>query len=348
MDRPTSPRTVAPVSTDRVSADGASSEGVSADGVGSGEEIEEAGDGAAENRRTVVVALVSNLGVALAKFVGFVVTGSVALLAEALHSLADTGNQALLLVGAKRASREPSARHPFGHGREHYFWAFIVGLVLFGLGGVVSIIEGTRKLVGGEHGIERPAVALVLIGVGAVFEGISLRTGLRAARTQFGREVGLWSGLRRSRDADVTVVVFEDTGALLGLALAAGGIVLSVVTGNAVFDAIATISIGLLLCVIAMILTIEMHSLLVGEPATRIDTQTLRDVMEGVDGVERIVELRTEHIGPRDLLVCAKLELDHALAFEQVVDLLDEVERRIVVALPVTFACFLEPDTAST
>ena len=294
----------------------------------------------------MLVALASNLGVAVAKFFGFLVTGSVALLAEALHSLADTGNQALLLVGARRAAREPSEKHPFGHGREHYFWAFIVGLVLFGLGGVVSIIEGTRKLIGGEHGIDRPAVALVLIGVGAVLEGISLRTGLRSARAEMGREIGLWTGLRRSRDADVTVVVFEDTGALIGLALAATGIVLSVVTGNAVFDAIATISIGVLLCVIAVVLTIEMHSLLVGEPATRVDTRRLREIMDGVDGVERIVELRTEHIGPSDLLVCAKLELDHSLAFDQVVAVLDEVERQIIASVPSTFACYLEPDTA--
>lgn len=298
----------------------------------------------AHGRHAVLTAMVSNMGVALGKLVGFLLTGSVALLAESLHSVADTGNQVLLLLGAHRARRGSSPRHPFGRGREQYFWAFVVGLVLFGMGGVVSITEGVRKLSAGDHGVDRPGVALVLIGFGALLEGWSLRVGYRAARATLPTDVGLWRGLRRSRNPEVTIVVFEDTGALLGLALAAAGIVATMVTGNAVFDAAATVAIGLLLCGIASVLAVEMHALLIGEPASRPDHDRIERAIAETAGVGQILNLRTEHIGPDDLLVCMKLELDETLDLDGAIDTIDRVEAAVHAAVPATLVCYVEPD----
>ncbi len=297
-----------------------------------------------DSRRAVLAAMSANAGVAVAKAVGFLLTGSVALLAEALHSVADTGNQGLLLLGARRAKAGSSSEHPFGRGREQYFWAFVVGLVLFGMGGVVSIVEGVRKLVDGGHGVDRPAVALVLIAVGAVLEGWSLRTGLRVARSELPAGRSLWQGLRSSRDPDVTIVVFEDTGALAGLALAAAGITVTAITGNGVFDAAATVGIGLLLCVISAVLAVEMHALLIGKPADPIDLDLLVSTITSTDGVQRILNLRTEHIGPHDLLVCAKLELSDGIGLDRAVAVINDVEGRVHAAVPDTLVCYLEPD----
>lgn len=295
-------------------------------------------------RRAVVAALFANGGVALAKVAGFAVTGSTALLAESLHSMADTGNQVLLLFGEHRARGGVSPRHPFGRGRENYFWAFLVGLLLFGMGGVVSLVEGIRKLVSGGHGVDHATVALVLIGVGVVLEGASLRVGSRAARATLPAGAGLWSGLRRSRNPEVTIVVFEDTGALLGLALAAGGIVATIVTGDAVYDSVATVAIGLLLCVIAALLAVQMHALLVGEPATKPDRELIVQAITATAGVRRILNLRTEHIGPDDLLVCTKLEIDPGLALAEAIAVINAVESAIHRAVPVTLVCYVEPD----
>ena len=292
--------------------------------------------------RPVLAALAANLGVFAAKVIGFLITGSAALLAESLHSLADTGNQALLLWGARRAGVGPSSDHPFGRGREHYFWAFIVGLVLFGVGGVTSIIEGTRKLADATHGVDRPATALVLIGVSAAFEASSFAVGARSARRRLATDVGLWAGLRASRDADLTIVVFEDSGALVGLALAAVGIAISAVTGSGFYDAVATIGIGVLLCAIAVVLAIEMHARLIGEPASDEDLDRLQQAIGSVAGVRSILNLRTEHIGPDDLLVCAKVEFDEPL--DRVIELIDVIEANIHEAVPATLTCYIEPD----
>ena len=290
----------------------------------------------------MLAALAANLGVFAAKVVGFLITGSVALLAESLHSFADTGNQALLLWGARRARVGPSSDHPFGRGREHYFWAFIVGLVLFGVGGVTAIVEGARKLVDATHGVDRPGVALVLIAVSALFEGSSFLVGSRNARRRLAPNVGLWAGLRASRDADLTIVVFEDSGALVGLALAAVGIAISAATGSGFYDAIATIGIGVLLCAIAAVLAVEMHALLIGEPASDVDLDRLRPAITSVAGVRSILNLRTEHIGPDDLLVCAKVEFDGPL--DRVIELIDEIETQVHAAVPATLTCYIEPD----
>lgn len=296
------------------------------------------------SRRAVLTAMVSNLGVVVAKFIGFLITGSIALLAESLHSLADTGNQGLLLLGARRASQGASEDHPFGRGREHYFWAFVVGLVLFGMGGVVSIIEGVRKLLGGNHGVNRPWIALALIGVGFLLESWSLRTGYKVARSHVRGDDSLWRGLRESRDPDVTIVIFEDTGALVGLGLAAAGIVATMITGDGVYDAAATVAIGVLLCVISAFLARDMHALLIGEPASSHDLRAIRDEIATTPGVKHVINLRTEHIGPNDLLVCAKIEFDADVDLEFGIDVIEAIERRVHTAVPTTLVCYIEPD----
>ncbi len=311
----------------------------------SGEDDERGGARPRANRganRAVVVALGANFGVFAAKVVGFVLTGSVALLAETLHSIADTGNQLLLLLGARRAAVGPSPDHPFGRGREHYFWAFIVGLVLFGVGGVTSIVEGVRKFVDATHGVDHPMTALVLVGISLLFEAASLFVGARRARQKLPPGVGLWHGLRASRDADLTIVVFEDSGALVGLAMAAVGISLSAATGSGLPDAVATIGIGVLLCSISVVLAIEMHALLVGEPASESDLTRLSQAITGTSGVVSILNLRTEHIGPEDLLICAKVEF--AEPYDDLVERIDEIERRVHAAVPATLTCYVEPD----
>lgn len=292
--------------------------------------------------RAVVIALGANLGVFAAKVLGFLITGSTALFAESLHSLADTGNQFLLLLGARRASVSPSDDHPFGRGREHYFWAFIVGLVLFGVGGVTAIIEGVRKVGDAAHGVDHPRTALVLVGVSFVFEASSFVVGARTARRRLAPGIGLWSGLRASRDADLTIVVFEDTGALVGLFLAAVGIACSAATGSGLYDAGATIGIGILLCVIAAVLAANMHGLLIGQPASEQDLAALRTAISAAPGVAMILNLRTEHIGPEDLLVCVKVEFVEPL--DDVIERIDEVEQRVHDAIPATLTCYVEPD----
>jgi len=290
----------------------------------------------------------ANFAVGLTKLFGFVITGSGAMLAEFMHSLADTGNQGLLLFGARQAKRKPSPGHPFGSGREEYFWAFVVGLVLFGVGGVVSIVEGVQKLLGGEHELSDPSIALVLLVVAAVIEGISLRTGLRVARQALGPEVPMFAGLRRSRDPDVTIVVYEDTGALIGLALAFVGISVSAITGNALYDALATVAIGLLLCIIAIVLVVEMHGLLIGRPASRLDRASLEGAIMSVDGVDGIADLRTEHLGPDDLLVCAVVMLSDATDLDRVVEIVQEVAARLQASVESNVMSYVEPATVTT
>jgi cation diffusion facilitator family transporter len=294
-------------------------------------------------RLAVVVAMGANFAVGLTKLLGFLITGSGAMLAEFMHSLADTGNQGLLLFGARQAKRGPSSGHPFGSGREEYFWAFVVGLVLFGVGGVVSIVEGVQKLIGGEHELTDPSVALVLLAVAAVIEGISLRTGLRVARQSLGPGVPLFAGLRRSRDPDVTIVVYEDTGALIGLALAFIGISASAITGDALYDALATVAIGLLLCAIAIILVVEMHGLLIGRPASRPDRASLEGAIMSVEGVDGIADLRTEHLGPDDLLVCAVVMIGESADLDRVVEIVQEVDARIQSSVESNVMSYVEP-----
>jgi len=291
--------------------------------------------------RAIIAALVANAGIALAKFIGYLITGSSSMLAEAVHSLADTSNQGLLLLGGKRAQRAATQEHPFGYGRDRYFYSFVVALLLFTLGSVFALYEGIHKLESHEP-LTSPLVAVGILVVAIGLESYSFRTAIVESRPLKGSGTW-WQFIRQSKVPELPVVLLEDFGALIGLVLALLGVGLTVITGDAVFDALGTIAIGLLLGVIAIILIIEMKSLLVGEGA---DPPVLKQIVDGLASgdVQRVIHIRTQYIGPEELLVAAKIALTPGLPVEQVAAAIDEAEARIRAAVPVARMIYLEPD----
>lgn len=296
------------------------------------------------SRRAIVAALGANLGIAVAKLIGFAITGAASMLAEAVHSIADTSNQALLLLGGRRARRAASASHPFGYGRERYFWAFVVALVLFLLGGVFAISEGIDKL-RDPRDLESTVVAIVILTVAIGLESFSLRTAIIEA-TEVRGTLSWWEFIRHAKAPELPVVLLEDTGALVGLLLALFGIALGALTGNARWDALGSLSIGILLVVIAWVLVVEMKSLLIGEAASPRDEAAIRVALGESPGVLGVIHLRTEHLGPEELLVVAKIELDHRLTLPEIAGRIDEAERHVRDAVPTARLIYLEPDVA--
>jgi cation diffusion facilitator family transporter len=296
-------------------------------------------------RRAVLAALAANLGIAIAKFVGFALTGAASLLAEAIHSVADTSNQGLLLLGDRRARREPSDSHPFGYARERYFWAFVVSVVLFTAGGLFALYEGIEKL-RHPHEPEELLIAVTILVVALGFEALSLRTAVREANRVREPGVSWMQFIRHSKSAELPVVLLEDIGALIGLVIALFGVVLSKVTDEPRFDALGSVGIGILLVVIALVLASEMRSLLIGEAASPGDVATVRRVIEGDERVRRVRDVRTQQLGPQEMLVGVELELDPTLSGVQVSDALDEIERAIRAAVPAAQQVYLEPHTA--
>ena len=257
------------------------------------------------SRKAIAAAFAANLGIAIAKFAGFAVTGAASLLAEAIHSVADTGNQALLFLGGRRARRSPTTEHPFGFGQERYFWAFIVALMLFSLGGLFAVVEGIDKLVH-PHTLESFPIALAVLGIAIVLEALSFRTAVKQAGAGRG-DSSWWQYIRRSKSPELPVVLLEDTGALLGLFLAVVGVTAAEITGNSRWDAVGSVGIGILLGVIAIVLAIEMKSLLIGESASAEVERAIVGALEAGGEVERVIHLRTMHMGPESLLVAAKI-----------------------------------------
>jgi cation diffusion facilitator family transporter len=292
--------------------------------------------------KAIAAAFAANTGIAAAKFVGFLVTGSSALLAESVHSIADASNQGLLFLGGRRARREPTALHPFGYGRVRYFWSFVVAVVLFSLGGLFSVYEGYRK-VADPHEIRSPAVAFAILGVALAFEAFALRTAVSHARPELrGRS---WvSYIRTSRSPELPVLLLEDSGALIGLIFAATGIALTLLTGDPLFDGLGTLAIGVLLLGIAILLATEMKSLLIGESARPETIERIeKELLEGPE-VRRVIHMLTQHIGPDELLVAAKLEFDPALSVRELTAAIDACEKRVRTAVPIARVMYLEPD----
>jgi cation diffusion facilitator family transporter len=296
------------------------------------------------SQRAVVAAFLANLGIAAAKLAAFLATGAASMLAESVHSLADTGNQALLLLGARRARRGPSPQHPFGYGRERYFWAFVVALLLFSLGAIFAIVEGVEKLLH-PHVIESPnwAFAVLLAAIG--LESFSLRTAMREANAVRGGD-GWWGFVRRAKSPELPVVLLEDVGALLGLGFALIGVALAVATGNPRFDAIGSIAIGLLLGAIAVVLASEMKSLLIGEAASPAVEARIRAAIEASPSVRRLIHMRTLHLGPEELLLGAKLEFAAGLDGPALARTIDAVEAQVRAEVPEARVIYLEPDVA--
>lgn len=294
------------------------------------------------SRRAVVAAFLANFGIAAAKFFGWAMTGAASMLAEAIHSLADTSNQGLLILGGALAGRREDAGHPFGYGRERYFWAFVVALVIFALGSAFALYEGIEKLAH-PHQIEAPAWAIGILLVALALESLSLLTAVRESN-RLRRGAGWWRFVRDSKIPELPVVLLEDLGALIGLVLALAGVILALVTGEVRFDALGSLAIGLLLGAIAVVLAVEMRSLLLGEAALAEDRKKLREIIVAFPPVRRLIHMRTEHIGPEELLVAAKVELDGSLDFSGVAAAINDLEKRLRRAVPIARIIYLEPD----
>jgi cation diffusion facilitator family transporter len=288
-----------------------------------------------------LAALTANLGIAVAKFVALGFTGSTSMMAEGVHSVADSGNQALLILGRKRSERDRTPEHPFGFGRERFFYAFIVAVVLFTVGSLFSLYEGFHKFTD-PHPVESPAWAFGVLVFAILLEGYSFRTAIKESeRLRDGRS---WVAfIRRAKAPELPVVLLEDLAALLGLVLALIGVALAVVTGNGIWDGIGSMTIGVLLGVVAIILAIETKSLLIGEAADPEVERSILTALESVTEVDHVIQLQTQHIGPEDLLIAAKIAVNHNDTAAQVARGIDAAETRIRAAVPMARYIFLEP-----
>lgn len=298
------------------------------------------------SKKAIVAALTANAGIAVAKFVGWAITGSSSMLAEAVHSVADTSNQGLLLLGQKRAEREADKLHPFGYGRSRYFYSFVVALVLFTLGSMFAIYEGIHKIQHPEE-LTSPAVAIGILVIAIGLETYSFMTAYKESKPLKGNATW-WQFIRNSRSPELPVVLLEDTGALVGLFLALFGVSLTVITDEPVWDGVGTLAIGLLLGVIAVILIIEMHSLLIGEGATADEEKRILAGLADGEGIERVIHLKTQYLGPEEMLVAAKLAFVPGLDIAAVAAAIDEAEARVRSEVPSVRAMYLEPDLYRT
>jgi cation diffusion facilitator family transporter len=298
------------------------------------------------SRKAIIAAFFANLGIAIAKFVGFLLTGSAGLLAEAGHSIADTGNQGLLMLGGKRGKRPADHVHPFGYGPERYFWSFVVALVLFSMGGLFALYEGIQKVFH-PHQIESAGIAYAILGFSIVLESYSLRTAVKEANHVRGQR-SWWRFIRTAKAPELPVVLLEDFGAEIGLAFALVGLTVAEVTGNARWDAVGSIAIGLLLVAIAIVLAIEMKGLLIGEAASDDDLLALEASINGATDVNGLIHLRTMHLAPDQLLVAAKVEYRHDLDVQQLARAIDATEADIRAAVPIATTIYLEPDIRRT
>lgn len=294
------------------------------------------------SRKAIFAAAIANLGIAAAKFAAFLFTGASSMLAESVHSVADTANQGLLVLGGHRSQRPPTPEHPFGFGRERYFWAFVVALVLFSMGAVFAIHEGVEKLTHLEP-ITYPFVAVGVLGASILLEMFSLRTAMQAAGEVRGGQ-SWWEFIRRSKSPEIPVVLLEDVGALAGLVLALTGVGLTIATGDVRFDAFGSIAIGVLLGVIACIMAVEMKSLLMGEAARDEIQLEIQEALLEHAQVVRVIHMRTQHLGPDELLVAAKLEFSDSLSVAELASVIDSVEAGLRARVPIARVVFIEPD----
>ncbi|HEX6352505.1 cation diffusion facilitator family transporter [Actinophytocola sp.] len=295
--------------------------------------------------KAILAALAANAGIAVAKFIGFAITGASSMLAEAVHSVADTSNQGLLLLGQKTSQRKATKEHPFGFGRDRYFYSFIVALMLFSLGSAFAIYEGIHKLQHPEP-LTTPIVAVLILVVAIGLETYSFRTAIVESRKIKG-DVTWWGFIRQSRTPELPVVLLEDAGALFGLVFALFGVGLAVITDDPMWDGVGTLMIGALLGVIAIILIIEMKSLLIGEGATPNELDAITAALEG-GRVQRLIHIRSQYIGPDELLVAAKIALEPGLQLTEVAAEIDAAESRVRDAVPAARLIYLEPDLDRT
>ncbi|AGL14679.1 cation diffusion facilitator family transporter [Actinoplanes sp. N902-109] len=293
--------------------------------------------------KAILAALGANLGIALTKFVAWLLTGSSSMLAEAIHSVADSGNQGLLLLGGKRSTRKATPEHPFGYGRERYVYAFIVSIVLFSVGGLFALYEAWHKIQHPEAIEEWKWVPIVVLVIAICLEGYSFRTAIKESNHTRGKTSWV-DYVRRAKAPELPVVLLEDAGALVGLVFALLGVGLTLITGNGIWDGIGTGAIGLLLVAIAGILAVETKSLLIGEGANPEDVVKLEKAICAGPGVERIIHMKTLYLGPEELLVAAKIAVPPTEQAQEVARHINETETRIREALPIARVIYLEPD----
>jgi len=293
-------------------------------------------------RKSVLAALAANTAIAIAKFVAAAISGSAAMLAEALHSVADTGNQALLLLGLKRAQKPPDEEHPFGHGKARFFWGLVVAIILFSVGGGFSIYHGVEGLIHG-HELPDPKLALIVIALAICFEGYAWRTAYRQLdESRRGRSN--WAALRNSKDPEILTVLAEDTAAISGLLVAALGIGLATLTGEAAFDAAASVVIGVILLVVAVLLGQENAKLLIGEGIDPQSREAIERAIRDVDGVDHLIELLTMHLSPEEVLVTADVRFTDELSTEEIARTIDRVEEAIREVAPEATRIYVEPE----
>jgi cation diffusion facilitator family transporter len=297
------------------------------------------------SKKAIAAAFVANLGIAVSKFVGFIITGSAGLAAESVHSLADTANQGLLFLGGTRAARARDDDHPFGHERERFFWAFVVALILFSMGGLFALYEGIQKL-RHPHETESMMVAIVILSVAIVLEGFSLRTAVKETAHVKPAGQSYWQFIRTAKQPELPTVLMEDIAAQTGLVIALAGVLLGHFTHNPRWDAVGSVAIGVLLIVVAVILGVEMKSLLMGETASPENRTALSRALRDADHVRDVIYMHTEHVGPEVILVAAKVIFDPALHADQVSRAIDAAEEKMRAAVPHAKFIFIEPDTA--
>ena len=292
--------------------------------------------------RAIIAALLANIGIAITKFIAAAFSGSASMFAEGIHSVADSGNQILLIIGGKRAKRAATASHPFGYGRSRYIYAFMVSIVLFAVGGLFSIMEGLNKLQH-PHELEMVWLPMVVLGAAIIMESFSLRTAVIESNKIRGKQSWV-KFVRHAKSPELPVILLEDLAALIGLVLAFGGVGLTVLTGDAIWDAIGTLAIGGLLVLVAIVLGLETSSLLVGEGATAGDTGKIRKALTGTAGVESVIHMKTLYLGPDELMVGAKIAIGEKSTGKQIAEIIDAAEKSMRDAVPAARVIYLEPD----
>ncbi|QNK81038.1 cation diffusion facilitator family transporter [Nakamurella sp. PAMC28650] len=292
--------------------------------------------------KAILAALSANVGIAVTKFVAFLLSGSSSMLAESVHSLADSGNQVLLLIGGRRAKRAATAEHPFGFGRERYVYAFMVAIILFTVGGVYSIYEGIHKL---EHPepIERAWIPIVILLISIALESFSLRTALRES-AEHRHGISILQFIRRAKAPELPVLLLEDMAALIGLVFALGGVLVAVITGDGIWDGVGTVGIGLLLVLVAIVLGVEVKSLLVGEGASGDDLAAITAAALDGDDIDRIIHMKTLYLGPEELMVGIKVAVAATDSAREVAAAIDALEKRVRAAVPIAKVMYIEPD----
>ncbi|MGW4286339.1 cation diffusion facilitator family transporter [Streptomyces sp. NPDC004673] len=300
---------------------------------------------ASGGNKAIIAALGANLAIAASKFVAFAFSGSSSMLAEGVHSVADSGNQFLLLIGGKKAQREATPQHPFGYGRERYIYAFLVSIVLFSIGGMFAIYEGYEKI-SHPHPVEHWYWPVGVLVFAIIAEGFSFRTAIKESNELRGK-LSWAQFIRRAKAPELPVVLLEDFGALIGLVLALGGVGIALLTGNGVWDGIGTVCIGVLLVLIALVLAAETKSLLLGESAGLEDVKKIEAAIVDGDTVTGVIHMRTLHLGPEELLVAAKIAVQHDDTAAEVAHAINAAEARIREDVPIARVIYLEPDIYS-